>query len=166
MSDREWASSNAGRGAFAALALSLVLTLWTLVGAVRIAPVPERPAPEFAASAALAAPASAPETDVVAAVATDPFAADRSAPAQQYRVPGEEGDEAVPKEAPVLPVVLGTAVSDSTHSFATVQLGEGHSVIVHVGDKIGAYTVKSIERGRVVFTTPARQTLDIPALKP
>jgi len=37
---------------------------------------------------------------------------------------------------------------------------------MHVGDKIGQYTVKSIERGHVVFTTPSGKKLDIPELKP
>jgi hypothetical protein len=39
-------------------------------------------------------------------------------------------------------------------------------VILHVGDRIGPYTVKSIERGRVRFTTASGKTLDIQELKP
>jgi hypothetical protein len=34
------------------------------------------------------------------------------------------------------------------------------------GGRIGQYTVKSIERGHVVFTTPSGKKLDIPELKP
>jgi hypothetical protein len=37
---------------------------------------------------------------------------------------------------------------------------------MHVGDKIGEYTVQTIGRGRVVFTTAAGKKLDIPELKP
>ena len=166
MSDREWASTNAGRGAIAALAVSALVALWTLVHAIRIEPVPESPAPQFAVGGALAAPAPAPAIDVAAAVETDPFAADRSAPENRYRAPSEESDETAPKEAPAVPVVLGTAASDAAHSFATVQLADSHPTIMRVGDKIGEYTVKSIERGHVVFTAPSGKKLDIPELKP
>jgi hypothetical protein len=166
MNDREWTSTNAGRGSIAVLALSAMVALWTLVHAIRIEPVPEVPPPEFASSAALAAPARAADADVEAAVRADLFASDRSAPAHAYRAPGEESNEAAPKEEPVLPVVLGTAVADPAHSFATVQLGDSRTRIVHAGDKIGEYTVQTIGRGRVVFTTAAGKKLDIPELKP
>jgi hypothetical protein len=166
MNDRDWASTNAGRGSIAVLALSAMVALWTLVNAIRIEPVPEVPPPEFASSDALAAPARATDADVEGAVQADLFASDRSAPAHAYRAPGEESDEAAPKEEPVLPVVLGTAVADPAHSFATVQLGDSRTRIMHAGDKIGEYTVQTIGRGRVVFTTAAGKKLDIPELKP
>lgn len=166
MSDRDWASTNAGRSAIAALAASAIVALWTLVSAIRIAPVPEIAAPAFASAAALAAPGTGSAADVEAAVQSDLFASDRSAPARRYRAPGEENDDAAPKEEPVLPVVLGTAVSDSAHSFATVQLADSRSTIMHVGDKIGQYTVTTIERGRVVFTNAARKKLEITELRP
>ena len=166
MSDREWISTRGGRAALGTLAFSAALFAWTLSRAIRIQPVPELPMPEFAANTALAAPAAAGAIDVGVAVETDPFAADRSAPEHRYRVPGEEGPDASAMEAAAEPVVLGTAWSDATHSFATVQLGDSRSVIMHVGDKIGQYTVKSIERGRVVFTTPSGKKLEILELKP
>ena len=166
MSDREWVSTNAGRGAIAALALSLLVALWTLAHAIRIEAVPEGPAPQFSVGGALATPAAAPPTDVAAAVDADPFAPDRNAPETRYRAPSEENEEAAAKPAPVEPVVLGTAVSDAAHGFATVQLADGPATIVRVGDKIGEYIVKSIERGHVVFTTPSGKKLDIPELKP
>src|ERR1019366_9886510 len=105
----------------------------------------EVPAPRFAAGDALAAAAPAPAIDVAAAVGTDPFAADRSAPERRYSAPGEESDEAAPKEAAAEPVVLGTAFSDAVHSFATVQLADGFATIMHTGDRIGDYTVQSLE---------------------
>lgn len=166
MSDREWVSTNAGRGAIAALALSVMVVLWTLVHAIRIEPVPEAPAPQFSVGGALASPTTAPRTNVAAAVDADPFAPDRNAPESRYRAPSEERDESAPKPAAVEPVVLGTAASDATHGFATVQLADGPAAIVRVGDKIGEYTVKSIERGHVVFTTSSGKKLDIPELKP
>ena len=166
MNDDEWASTNSGHAAIGALAISALLMIWSLVNAVRIEPVPDFAAGQFAAGFSIASPASSSPTDVEAAVQADLFSPDRSAPAHRYRAPGEESDDEAPKEAPVLPVVLGTAVSDSAYSFATVQLAEGRAVIMHVGDKIGGYTVKSIGRGSVVFTTPARKLLEIPELKP
>lgn len=166
MSDREWVSTNAGRGAIAALALSLAAALWTLGHAIRIEPVPEAPAPEFSMSGALATTPVTPPISVAAAVDADPFAPDRNAPEARYRAPSEESEETAAKVAPVEPVVLGTAASDGERGFATVQLGDGAATIVRVGDKIGDYTVKSIERGHVVFTTPSGKKLDIPELKP
>jgi hypothetical protein len=87
MSDREWATTRGGRSALALLTLSALLCAWTLARAIRIAPVPELPVPQFTPSAALATPAPASDVDVDAAVETDPFAPDRRAPAQRYRVP-------------------------------------------------------------------------------
>ena len=46
------------------------------------------------------------------------------------------------------------------------QLADGFATIMHAGDKIGEYTVQSIERGHVVFTTRSGKRLDIPELKP
>ena len=65
----------------------------------------------------------------------------------------------------MLPVVLGTAAMGEGRGFATCQLGDGRPVIVRAGDKLGDYTVKAIERGRVVFTTAAGKALEISALK-
>ncbi len=166
MSDREWASTNSGRAMIAVFAVSLFAALWTLVQAIRLEPVAASAAPAFATGSAFSAVAAPPAVDVGAAVASDPFAPDRTAPAQRYRAPGEESGDATPHEAITEPVVLGTALSDATHSFATVQLSDSRSVILHVGDKIGPYTVKSIERRHVVFRTPSGKTLDIPELKP
>lgn len=162
----EWSRTTAGRSAIGSMAVSAIVFVWTLVNAIRIAPVPVSASPEFATAAALATGAGGAGGDIEAAVQADLFAADRSAPARRYTVPGEESDEAAPVAEPVLPVVLGTAVSDPLHSFATVQLGDGHPVILHVGDHIGEYTVQRIERERVVFTNKAKKQTDIPELKP
>ena len=166
MSDFDWAKTSGGRAAIGALALSVVLFGYSLVHAIRIDAVPVQTAPDFASASALAAPARGAEGDIEAAVQADLFASDRSAPAHRYRIPGEDDDESAPATPPVLPVVLGTAASDPVHAFATVQLGEGHPVILRVGDKIGQYTVQSIEREKVVFTNASKKKLDIPELKP
>jgi hypothetical protein len=166
VNNSQWASTNGGRGAVALLALSAFLALWTLAHAIRIEPVPELPAPQFVGAGALATPPAVTDVSVDATVETDPFAADRSAPEHSYRAPGEEDGDASPKGPVVEPVVLGTAVSDVEHSFATVQLADSHASIMRVGGRIGGFTIKSIEQGHVVFTTPSGKTLDIQELKP
>jgi hypothetical protein len=166
MRNFEWAKTNAGRAAIGAATFSVIVFGWTLVHAIRIDAVPVQTAPDFASASALATPARGAEADVEAAVEADLFAANRSAPEHRYRAPGEDDDEAAPAAPLVLPVVLGTAASDPIHGFATVQLGDGHPVIMHVGDKIGEYTVQSIEREKVVFTNASKKKLDIPELKP
>jgi hypothetical protein len=164
--DRDLTTWPPFRWALAALALSVMLALWAFVRAVRIEAVPESAAPAFSSAGELAAQGAAAPANLGAAVARDLFSPDRSAPAERYRVPGEEApaQEVAPEE--VKPIVLGTSVSGAGRSFATCRLAEGPPVIVRVGDKIGDYTVKTIERGRVVFTTANGKPLDVPALKP
>ena len=162
----EWASSGTVRGALALLALSAALFAWSVADAVRAPRPVESPAPEFAGSLVTAPPSPASGGEIAAAVDADLFAPDRSAPAREYRVPGDETGEVLPAAAPVLPVVLGTAMSDSAHSFATVQLGDERSVIMRIGDRIGEYTVRRIARGKVTFTNAAKKTLEIQELKP
>ena len=57
-------------------------------------------------------------------------------------------------------------VAGPGRSFATCQLGDDRPIIVRVGDKIGEYTVRTIERGRVVFTTANGSRLEVLALRP
>ena len=166
MSDRDWTATPPGRASLALLVASAGFALWTLVHALRIAPVPDSPASQIANGGVLATLPAPRDVNVALAIDADPFAADRSAPERAYRAPGEDSGDDGPSAPAVAPVVLGTAVSDATHSFATVQLADSHAVIMHVGGKIGEYTVKSIERGHVVFTTPSGKKLDIPELKP
>lgn len=154
------------RVALAALTLSGAIALWTLVRAVRLEPVPDAPAPAFASASDLPVRAAGPATNIGAAVEKDLFSPDRSAPPERYRVPGEADPTAVVHVEVPRPVVLGTAVSGTGRSFATCQMPDGQPIIVRVGDRIGEYTVKAIERGRVVFTTAQGTTLEVPALKP
>jgi hypothetical protein len=59
------------------------------------------------------------------------------------------------------PTVLGTAVAPNGFSFATAEIGARGPRIVHEGDKLGDYTVKTIERGHVVFVASDGSRLDI-----
>src|SRR3970282_2232116 len=124
----------------------------TLLRAVRVADVPDAAQPACVAEGALALRSDVAPVNVRAAVERDLFAPDRSAPAQRYRLPGED-EPSDPAGEPATPIVLGTALSGAGRSFATCQLGDDRPIIVRVGEKIGEYTVRTIERGRVVFTT-------------
>lgn len=162
--DRERLAWLPFRWASVGLAVAAALATWTLLRAVGIADVPDAAPPALVAEGALALRAGATPVNVRAAVERDLFAPDRSAPAQRYRLPGE--DEPVdPAGEPATPVVLGTALSGPGRSFATCQLGDDRPIIVRVGDKIGEYTVRTIERGRVVFTTANGLRLEVLALK-
>jgi hypothetical protein len=106
---------------------------------------------------------------VRAVVARDPFAPDRQAPLERYRLPQDaEADAelmAAEGEAPAQPRVLGTVVATQGRSFAVCQLPDAAPTVVHVGDRLGDYTVQSISRGRVTFTTAAggRVVVDAPS---
>jgi hypothetical protein len=166
MMDRELFSRPIVRAAAAAFVVGVLVVGWTLVRAVRPGTGATTTMPAFDASSALAPVPLKPPADLGIAIVNDLFASDRAEPNAPYRLPGEESVAATAAPAaPVLPVVLGTAAMGDGHGFATCALGDGKPVIVRVGDKLGEYTVKSIERGRVAFTTAAGKALEIPALK-
>ena len=120
----------------------------------------------FATADALAPRAPSPTTDIRAAVENDPFADDRSAPSVRYKMPDDADPvKTPPPPEPDKPVVLGVAVSVDGVSFATCTLTDDRTRIVHVGDKLGIYTVQTIERGRVVFTTANGKQLEIRPLR-
>ena len=164
--DRDVLAWQPFRLALGALAVAAVLAGWTLVRAVRLEPVPDAPPPTFASAGDLASHAQSPHASVSDAVARDLFSPDRTAPAERYRVPGEADDTPKVVVESFVPVVLGTGVSGGGRSFATCQIGDGAPMIVRAGDTIGDYKVKSIGRGRVVFTTANGKQLEVPALSP
>jgi hypothetical protein len=167
MSLPAWSRYTSFRVALVGLAASVALVAWTLIRAVRIDPVPDVPPPTLASASAITSVVPPPAADIDAAVDKDPFSPDRTAPSSPYRLPGEPDPRVVePVVEPEKPVVLGTAVSPEGRSFAVLRLGDGRPVSLAVGDRIGAYTVKSIERGKVVFTTSVGKRVDINALKP
>jgi hypothetical protein len=153
----------------AALAVLLALALlgWVTQRALRLDVVtPDAVVPTLRAEALARIEASDP-VDVAEAVALDLFAEDRMAPPQRYRLPGEAvPGESVAATPPARPVVLGTAIASDGSSFATCQLESSRLLMVRVGDKVGDYLVKSIDRGRVVFQTAAGERFEILALRP
>jgi type IV pilus biogenesis protein PilP len=150
-----------------ALVLTFALAVTALVRAVRLTPVE---ASETSASAALVRATSTPlvpEIDVEAVGANDIFQPDRNALPYRYRMPGEPapGDGAPAPDLPK-PTVLGTVLSTDGSHFATCQLPGGRPTVVHVGDKLGDYTVVAIERSKVVFKTASGARLEVAAIRP
>lgn len=157
---REWTAGRGMRAALAALVLAVLLCAWTTARAVRANPVDAAPANVSIVPGALDTPPAAARVDVAAAIEIDVFSPERTPPAARYRMPGEPEPVAAAAEPPK-PIVLGTAIASDGSSFATCQYESSRLLMVRVGDKIGDYTVKLIERGRVVFSTPAGKTFEV-----
>ncbi len=100
------------------------------------------------------------------AVNLDPFHPERRRPQIRYELPGS-----VPVEKPANPVpaadpveLLGTVIVAGGRSFAMCQSSAGTQV-VHVGEKVGGYTLKSVEPGSAVFMSPEGKTLNVSVKK-
>jgi type IV pilus biogenesis protein PilP len=155
------------RTALTACAIAFVFTVMALVRAVRITPVEASEAPATAGVVRGLALPPVPDIDVQAVADNDIFQPDRTALPERYRMPGD----AVPTvagPAPEIPkpMVLGTVLSTDGSHFATCQLPGGRPTVVHVGDRLGDYTVAAIERDKVVFKTPSGARLEITAIRP
>lgn len=149
-----------------AVALAMAALVWTARRALQLDEVaPRTGAVALSQDALLAVPAVS-ELDVRRAVAADLFAPDRSAPPTRYRLPGEAVPVAATTTVPSKPIVLGTAIAGDGKSFATCQFESSRLLMVRVGDHVGPYLVKSIERGRVTFQSPTGERLEILALRP
>jgi hypothetical protein len=155
------------RTALAALAIALVLTLTAFVRAVRIAPVEESASANNAALVRATSTPPVPEIDIEAVGANDIFQPDRSALPHRYRMPGDPdpAGPAAPAAEPAKPTVLGTVLSTDGAHFATCQLPGGRPTLVHVGDRLGDYTVVAIERGKVVFKTASGAKIEVAAIR-
>jgi hypothetical protein len=152
--------------AIGALALAVALVLWTSVGALRSEPLPDTPPTTVASLETISSHATRPPADIMTAVDKDLFASDRSAPDTPYRMPGESDEKDKPTVEPMKPIVLGTAVATDGHSFATLQLGDASPTLVRVGDKIGEWVVKAIERGKIVLVSTSGRRADLTVPKP
>ena len=167
MSAPLWTKSIGARVALAAFGGSVIAVGWSLANALRAEPLPMPPPATVASLETIKrGPVVAP-TDVEAAVDSDIFAADRSAPDVPYRMPGEERPDDKPVAEPMKPNVVGTVVATDGRSFALMQLGNERPKLVHVGDKIGEWSVKAIGRGTVTIVTPITGSrLDVTVPKP
>ena len=162
MNIRDHAGFPPMRVALVALAAAGVYALWALAGALRTPSVPPL-AGRPVAALALSPMATRPPADIGSALEGDLFSPDRQPPDEPFRMPGETVADDGPRTT-VRPTVLGTAVAPDGFSFATVALaGMNHPRIVHRGDRLGEFTVQTIERGHVVFTTADGARVDIAA---
>lgn len=167
MSMGDWGGirTPAMRVAVGALVVAVAVTIWALVRAFQTQPLPDTPALTIASLETISRPGDNRPTDIDAAVESDLFSADRSAPAAPYRMPGENGPAEKAAE-PMKPVLLGTAVATDGRHFATVQLGDARPTLVHVGDKIGEWVVRAIERGKITLVSAGGTRTDVTVPKP
>jgi hypothetical protein len=162
---RLWMKTPAMRAATVLLVVAIATVGWTSVQALRADPLP--PTPSSAAGMEPIKRAMPPSpADVQAAVESDLFSSDRSAPSAPYRLPGEKAANSTPVAELPKPVVLGTAVANDGRSFATLQLGDERPALVHVGDKIGEWVVKAIDRGKVTIVNSSGGRADLVVPKP
>lgn len=148
--------------ASAALVLAAGTAFSALSRALKIeGPPPVSPAELIAVPHVDLSP-SAPITDLRTALDDDLFAPDRTASDTRYQLPNSAttGNSPVRESAP-LPTVLGTVVATDGHSFATCAINGGPPKNVHVGDSVGPYVVRTIERGHVVFVAPSGRQVDV-----
>jgi hypothetical protein len=165
MSMRDLTSTAGARVALGAFAVAVIVTGWTLVRALRADALPVPPRTTLASLETITRRMPQPPADIQAAVEGDLFANDRSAPATPYRMPGDKDPDA-PAPEPMKPSVLGTAVATDGRSFATLAFSDGRATLVHVGDKIGDWTVKAIARGKVTLVSSGGIRAEITVPKP
>ena len=166
MSGRARVNTPAMRVALGAVVVALALVLWTLAEALRSQPLPDAPPTTIASLETIRNHSARPPADITTAVDKDLFAPDRAAPDEPYRMPGESDGKEKPTVEPMKPIVLGTAVATDGRSFATLQLGDASPALVHVGDKIGEWVVKAIERGKIVLVSTSGTRADLTVPKP
>jgi hypothetical protein len=143
-------SSPALRAAVAAVALGAVSVIWTMARALRPVDVSVSSTTSVATIDGLKRITAHTPVNIQSAVENDLFSPARTPPSTRYRMPGEDSKDE-PRAEPMKPVLVGTAFATDGRSFATLQLGDAPPSLVHVGDRIGEWTVRSIARGKVVL---------------
>lgn len=156
------------RPAAGALAAAALVLLWSAARLARAGTVPDDPAP----NAALAVPRVALPAPVaggrVPPLDDDPFSPDRAPPERRYTLPGDVPPVAADAGAPAAPrpTLLGTAVASDGGGFATARLGDAPPRILHVGDRLGPYTLRAVARGRASFADATGAPFDVGAASP
>lgn len=152
------------RAAIGFLLIAILVAGYTLVRAVQLTEPETGAVPALPNPGELLAPPPAPTVDVAAVVSRDVFDGMRSAPTNRYLLASEIPEAVAPTAPPPRVVVLGIALADGGRSFATAQVGAERPIIVRVGDKLGPYTIKTIEAKRVTVTLPGGAVQTIAAL--
>ncbi len=166
MSARGFTSHTGLRAATGVLAVSVIVTTWTLVNALRAEAIPEVPPSSFASLQGITHGQKRARADIATVVENDLFSADRSAPDTPYRMPGDPDPNEKAVALPEKPLLLGTGVATDHRNFATVQLGADRPTLVRVGDKIGLWVVRSIERNKITLVTATGAKVDIGVPRP
>jgi type IV pilus biogenesis protein PilP len=154
------------RTSLLALMIAMVFAVSAFVRAVRIPPVDAIRTTADAELLRVTSTPPVPGVDIDAIGENDIFQPNRKGLPSRYRMPGESGPTIATGPDPARPIVLGTVIATDGGHFATCQLPGGRAVIVHVGDRLGEYTVEAIERDKVVFKSKGRALLEITALRP
>jgi hypothetical protein len=96
------------------------------------------------------------------AVDLDPFHPERRRPQIRYELPGNAPVEKPQANVPVPDPIelLGTVVVAGGRSFAMCQSSAGTQV-VHVGEKIAGFTLKSVGQGNAVFVSPDGRVMNV-----
>lgn len=143
------------RAALIVLAASAGVFGWALVGAMRLAPLPRAQAATVQSVAgAITAPDETDEDLVDDAVANDPFQASRQAPAARYGaadIPVTVQDAGAAQERRGSLRLLGTVIDRNGASFALCQLDDAQIKMIHAGQRVGSYRLRSISPGGAVF---------------
>ena len=166
MMPRGWRQSLPPQVALGALALGVGAMMWALVTAFRAETIPDPPSTVVGSIESIRGRVARPKSDIEAAVDNDVFSVERSAPNAPYRMPGEPDPNAKAAPQPDKPIVLGTAVATDGRHFATLQMRDGRPTLVRVGDKIGEWTVRSIDRGKVVIVSTGGIRAEISVTNP
>lgn len=153
-----WTPAN--RAALAALAASALLCLVAAEGARRLDPPPAAgrgaPLPELPEAAAERGAGS--DSLILAAVARDPFRADRRRPPGRYRMPGSAPEPApytfayTPPAAPPPLALLGTVVLPDGRGLAAVGARGGESRVLRTGESLAGFRLVRVGSGTATLT--------------
>ena len=153
------------RLALLACTASVALLAWTVVAAIRIRPLP---APSSAGATQsltrFAKPVATSDDLLDDAVASDPFQPDRQAPPTRYgaaQIPVTVQDAASQSARPATLHLIGTVVDRDGASFALCQLADAIVKVIHAGQRIGSYRLRSISPGGAVFDGDDGAQLDL-----
>lgn len=152
------------RAALGALVVAVAFAVFTLVRAIQLTETPLANVPVLPNPGELSSSGANKKVDIPDVISHDMFDPSRAAPTNRYLLASEMPEPEVAAAPPPRVVVLGVAMADGGRSFATCQVGAERPVIVRVGDKLGPYTVKSIESKRVTVTLPGGAVQTIAAL--
>ena len=166
------APSSLHQFARAAVTVAAIVFAWTAVATLRITPTRpiDGPPPGTARAAATTTLPTMTDEGLQRAVGHDPFVVSRSAPARAYSLDAGVMDDPATEDpyvaeadaSPILPTVQGTAVGANGVGFAMCAVPGGPVLVVRPGDRVGDFTVVSIERTRVLFRDASgrRHTVD------